>query len=52
MGVYRCNHCKQLGEHPAQEGAVCQKCGQPVIVYDTVYFINQLINATLLLCVN
>lgn len=44
MGVYRCNHCKQLGEHPAQESAVCQKCGQPVIVYDTVYFINQLIN--------
>lgn len=44
MGVYHCNHCKQLGEHSVQEGAICQKCGQPVTVYDTVYFISQLIN--------
>lgn len=47
MSVYRCNHCKHIGEYPQQNEqtqAKCANCGHDVTVYDTVYFIKNILN--------
>ena len=40
MGIYRCNKCGNMAEHDYQQGMAdiaCQKCSQPVKVYDTLF---------------
>ena len=47
MSVYRCNHCKHIGENLQQNEqtqAKCANCGHDVTVYDTVYFIKNILN--------
>ena len=47
MSVYRCNHCKHIGEslqQNEQTQAKCANCGHDVTVYDTVYFIKNILN--------
>ena len=42
MGIYRCNKCGNMAEHDYQQGMAdiaCQKCSQPVKVYDTLFFV-------------
>ncbi|MDO4642886.1 MAG: hypothetical protein Q4A74_03505 [Cardiobacteriaceae bacterium] len=46
MGIYRCNYCKHISEYAKQNDARpvhCQQCGQEVVVYDTVYFVEALL---------
>lgn len=44
MTVYRCQHCKHLGEHSAPAGiGNCAQCGSQTKLYDTVFFINQIL---------
>lgn len=44
MTVYRCSHCKHLGEHTAPVGiGKCAQCGSETKLYDTVFFINQIL---------
>lgn len=47
MGIYRCNHCKHISEyvnHRSLQPVHCQNCGQEVKVYDTVFFVKNLVN--------
>lgn len=47
MGIYRCNHCKHIAEHVIHRSlppASCEKCGQTVHVYDTPYFVRQVVD--------
>ena len=46
MGIYRCNKCGNMAEHDYQQGMAdiaCQKCSQPVKVYDTLFFVGKLL---------
>ncbi|UOP04616.1 hypothetical protein [Conchiformibius kuhniae] len=44
MSIYRCPHCKHLGEHTAPAGAGhCARCGGETKLYDAVHFINQIL---------
>lgn len=48
MGIYRCNHCKNMSEHPLPPNthtanASCKKCGSPVKVYDVIYFVDRIL---------
>ncbi len=46
MGIYRCNKCGHLAEHAWQQNmaeVACPKCLAPNKVYDTVFFIQKLL---------
>ncbi len=46
MGIYRCNKCGHLSEHHQEANmaeVACTKCGQPTKVYDTVFFVQKLL---------
>lgn len=46
MGIYRCNQCGTVAEHPYQQGMgqiACVRCQHPVSVYDTVFFVQKLL---------
>ncbi len=44
MSIYRCTHCKHLGEHSAPAGmGRCPQCGGETKLYDAVHFINQIL---------
>ena len=46
MGIYRCNKCGSVAEYPYQPGmasVACTKCGHANTVYDTVYFVQKLL---------
>lgn len=46
MSVYRCNHCGYLAEESAAatgQKMPCARCGQPVTVYGTVFFIEKVL---------
>ena len=46
MGIYRCNHCKNIREyinHRSLQPVHCHNCGQEVKVYDTVFFVKNVI---------
>lgn len=45
MGIYRCK-CGHLAEHPHRQGMAdiaCAKCGTAVKVYDTLFFVQKLL---------
>lgn len=47
MGIYRCNHCRHLGEHPfdpQKPVTACTQCGQAVKVYDSIAFVKQILS--------
>ena len=44
MPIYRCNHCGHVSESPAAGMQVpCARCTQPCNVYDTVFFVQKLL---------
>lgn len=46
MGIYRCNKCGLIEEKVYQTGMTalpCAKCGHPNGVYDTVFFVQKLL---------
>lgn len=47
MGIYRCKQCGTLAEYaymPGMQPVPCIKCLKPVKVFDTVYFVNKLLD--------
>jgi hypothetical protein len=47
MAIFRCNKCAQLQEQPDDtvgETLPCPNCGEPVQVYNTVFFVGKLLN--------
>ncbi len=46
MGIYRCNKCGHLAEHawqPSMAEVACPKCQAPNKVYDTLFFVQKLL---------
>lgn len=45
MSIYRCKYCKHISEcnHPNATSTQCCQCGKPVMVFDTVTFVEHLV---------
>lgn len=46
MAIYRCNKCGSASELPQEAVGTtmdCRQCGQPVTVYDTVFFVRKVL---------
>ncbi|WP_037585338.1 hypothetical protein [Stenoxybacter acetivorans] len=44
MGIYRCTSCGLIAEQTANSAGICEQCRQLVKVYDTVFFVKQVLS--------